>query len=744
MPLEMRNLNKSFKIFLAALMAVAPSMSYAKKGSVSERANTKGLSYAPALIKAENLDYDSEKKIATATGNVEITQGNRTLLADKLTYDKENSIVTASGHVALLEPTGTVIFAETMTLNNQLKRGVIKNFATRLKDKSLIAAREGEKISENKIVLRHLAYSPCSVCKEHPDKAPLWQIRAKEATIDSDKQRVSYKNAFLDLEGIPIIYTPYFSHPTPDADRKSGFLTPKYSSDHVFGAVVKTPYYYNIAPDKDATITPIFTTNEGIIMAGEYRKMLINGKYELKGSITDPQKVDPNGNNIAGNEVRGHFEGTGEFNASEYWTWGFDGKAASDDTYLKRYHFGDENVLTSKLYASRIENNDHILVNNLAFQGLQATDDQKTIPVVLPYVESHNERRVGEYGTNAFIDTNILALTREQGVSSKRVSLKGGVLQPYVTKSGSVFEAGASIRGDGYVVDNVIDSSGSSQTLNGTEGRAVPQASLKWSLPLLKSGHNRQYTLEPITKFIVSPYGGNPGKIPNEDSQDIEFSDTNLFDNNHFTGYDIIESGPRVNYGLRAGASDYQIGDFNMLFGQSYKTKTDANFNPKSGLAENFSDYVGKVSYNKNGIFDVAYKFRFDKDNFDIRNNTVSSTLNDGWAHFSADYVRINETPFISASPGAANTSDNREVIIAGTKLDLNEQWQFNANGNRDLVLGQWVSTKSGFVYKGDCVNFSLEWVREYTRDRDIVPSSTISFQFSLKNMGPKQPSSTM
>ena len=102
----------------------------------------------------------------------------------------------------------------------------------------------------------------------------------------------------------------------------------------------------------------------------------------------------------------------------------------------------------------------------------------------------------------------------------------------------------------------------------------------------------------------------------------------------------------------------------------------------------------------------------------------------------------INETP--SKTTSTSNLDDNREVIIAGTKLDINDQWQFNANGNRDLDRGRWVSTKSGFVYKGDCVNFSLEWVREYTRDRDIVPSSTISFQFSLKNLGPKQPSSKM
>ena len=478
--MKMRHYRKLLIISIVGLIYSLPNISYAKKGRIADQVNTKNIASSPALIKADTLDYNSEKKVVTASGNVEITQEGRTMLADSLTYDKENGIVTAKGHVVLHEPNNTVIFADSMELYHELKQGVIENFSARLVDNSLMAAKSAEKVSENKIVVRHLSYSPCSVCKEDPDQPPLWQIRSKEATINNDTQRVVYKNAFFDVKGVPVIYTPYFSHPTPDSDRTSGFLTPKYSSDHVFGAIAKTPYYYNIAPDKDATITPIFTTNEGMIMSGEYRQLLSNGRYDLKGSITDPQKVDANGNNIAGDQVRGHFQALGEFKAAESWTWGFNSKVASDDTYLQRYHFGDENALTSNLYANRIENNDHIIVQTLAFQGLQVTDNQKQIPVALPYEESHTERKIGEFGAKAFVDTNILALTREQGVDSKRVSLKGGFLQPYNTKSGSLFEAGLSLRGDGYVVDNVVDPINSNNTISGFQDRAIPEASLKW------------------------------------------------------------------------------------------------------------------------------------------------------------------------------------------------------------------------------------------------------------------------
>ncbi len=723
-----------YAILLILSAAAVPALSRDAYAQSAPSLNSNGITNTPALIKAETITYDTENAIVTAIGNVEITQGKRILLADSLTYDKDNNIVNAHGNISLLEPGGTVIFSDHVELRDDLKTGIVENFSARFSDNSLVAANSGERIDEDKIVIKQVVYSPCPLCKETPDKDPLWQVSAKEATIDSKDQRVIYNNAFFEIYGVPTLYTPYFSHPTPDADRKSGFLIPKYTHDGIFGTSVKTPYYYNIAPNMDATISPTFTANEGGILAGEFRHLVPEGEYFLKGSITNPEKVDASGNKIDGHDVRSHIEGKGEFAINDSWNWGFQGKRASDDTYLKRYNFGDEDVLTSSLHANKIENRDHILINTISFQGLKTTDDPGETPLILPYAESHTERSIGESGARAALDTNILALTRDEGASSNRISLKGTVSQPYITKSGSVFEAAASLRGDGYVVNDVEDPSNPANTLDGYEERVIPEANLKWSLPMVKKGGERHYLIEPITNFIVSPNGGNPDKIPNEDSQDIEFSAENLFENNHFSGYDRIEHGPRVNYGLRTSVSDYKKGDVNFLFGQSYRANENPDFSVPSGLSDNLSDYVGKLSYNKNDIFDVAYKFRFDKDSFAIRNNTVSGTVNYAPVRFTMDYVAINENSAATLSTTAPD--ENREVIIAGTNIDLSEKWEFEANGNRNLASGEWVSTKSGFVYKGACVDFSLNWLREYTRDRDIQPNSTFSFQVNLKNMG--------
>ena len=100
---------------------------------------------------------------------------------------------------------------------------------------------------------------------------------------------------------------------------------------------------------------------------------------------------------------------------------------------------------------------------------------------------------------------------------------------------------------------------------------------------------------------------------------------------------------------------------------------------------------------------------------------------------FDVDYLSVDE------NFDTTNTSlgdENRELILASTSIDLNEQWNISGNGHRDLEDGEWVSTKANLLYKGDCVDVNFSWFKEFTRDRDIRPNTTLSLQISLKNLG--------
>jgi LPS-assembly protein len=686
----------------------------------------------PAAIEADSLHYDEKTSVVTATGHVEVMQDNIMLTADKVTYNQKTNIVEADGNISLTEPDGNVFFAEHMSLKDDMKQGIIDNLSARFSDKSIMAAQKAERINEKVTVMDKVVYSPCTICEG--EKTPLWQVKANKATIDESEQTVTYKNAFFEVKGVPLLYTPYFSHPTPGADRKSGFLIPKYTNDHVFGTTIAAPYYFNIAPDKDLILTPIITTNQGPVLAGDFRHLIASGSYELKGSITNPDKVDENGNTLPGHEVRGHVEGKGNFNINDVWDWGFFGKRASDDTYLRRYHFGEEDVLTSSAYTTAISDRNYAKIETITFQGLRETDDPGKTPLILPNATGHYESAAGFNGSRWIGDANVLALSRDEGTSSDRLSLKGGWKLPYVTKSGNVFEFNASVRGDTYYATDVVtDPSNPNTNTTGTASRIIPQAELKWSLPLANEIKSKQVLLEPTANIIVSPYGGNPNDIPNEDSQDVEFSDENLFDSNHFSGYDLVESGPRINYGLRGGVYDYNTGDVGFIFGQSYRTKENNDFSQSSGLNDNFSDYVGRVGYDWQNKFNIAYRFRMDNEEYSINRNSVSTSLNLSPVKFDVDYVSVKDD---FSNINGVLTDQSRKSIIAGGTLDITDQWGISANGNRNIEDGQWISTKSSLFYKGDCVKWTLSWFKEYTRDRDIVPNSTISIQFSLKNLG--------
>lgn len=718
--------NVSICVFLSAFLSM-PVMA-ATKQSLNQKIDPS----APTEFAADKVDYDTKNSKVIASGHVEINHEGQILIADKVTYDQKTGIIKAIGNVSLMEKTGNVFFAEEMEIKDDFKEGVIEKLKAQFIDKSNMTSSKAHRKDGNITVLEDVIYSPCPVCKEDPNKPLLWRVRASKAIINEKEQKVSYQNARLEVKDIPVLYTPYISHPTPGADRKSGFLIPKYSNDRVFGTMVKTPFYVNMAPNMDIVLSPTFTTEEGVIMEADFRHLVKSGEYNISGSITNPNEIDENGRELEGRKVRGHLEGKGQFNLNEEWTWGFNGKRATDDTYLQKYHFGNEDVLTSKAYLTKIEDRNFINAETITFQGLKEDDDPGKTPLIFPRANAHFENPVNiDFLPDSRInfDANTLVLRRDEGVSSSRISLKSTYEIPLITKSGQLLNLSASLRGDGYNVEDVQN--GNNQE-NGLVGRVIPEVVAKWSYPFMRDDVSRQFVLEPVASVIVSPYGGNPDKLPNEDSQDIEFSDENLFDANHFTGFDVIENGPRMNYGLRGAVSDVTLGNINAVVGQNYRTRIDKNFTEQSGLDDYFSDYVGKLSYDYNNIFDIAYKFRVDKDSMDTRRNSVTTTLNTYKARFSVDYVNLDENFDVNNS----NNDANREIIITSGMFKLNDNWEISGHSNRDLENGEWVAIKTDLNYIGDCVDFSLTWLKEFTYDRDIVPNTTVSFRVSLKNLG--------
>ena len=184
---------------------------------------------APSVLTADTVVYDSEHKIVTATGDVEISTGQRRLLADEVRWDQGTAKVFATGNVVQIEPSGDALFSDEIELDDQFREGFATGVGILLQDNSRIAATQGTRREGNLIELDRAVYSPCPLCDDGKGN-PLWQIKARRVIYDQTAQTVSYRDARLEMFGLPIAYTPYFRHPAPGVKRQSGFLTPTFGT----------------------------------------------------------------------------------------------------------------------------------------------------------------------------------------------------------------------------------------------------------------------------------------------------------------------------------------------------------------------------------------------------------------------------------------------------------------------------------------------------------------------------------
>lgn len=689
-------------------------------GNAFAQPNPKSL----VLLEADRFGYDTKAAQVIAEGNAEVVQDHYTVLADRITYDQNTGIVRALGNVAVAEPTGNVYFAEEVELRDEVKTGVIHNFRARLADNALFAAREARKLDEDTTEMQYALYSACKVCK---GQEPFWQLKARRIRYNEAEQTVKYNHARFELFGVPVLYTPYFSHAAPGADRKSGFLVPSYELSGNLGATLQAPYYWNIAPNKDAVITPIYTSDEGPVLAGEYRHLLRNGYYELGGSITRPDRINDAGVRSGGQKYRGHFEGRGQFRLSDFWRWGFDAKRASDDTYLRRYDFGHEDLLTSKIYASGYEGRTFANVEALGFQGLREEDDSNVIPYIHPLADISHESDAGWHGSRFGMSGNAMALSRDVGPQTRRLSSTAYWRVPHVTSGGQVMEMRAQLRTDLYSVDDQpVTSNGAPDEYSGITGRVIPEFWFDWHYPLVKRFKSSSLIIEPTVQLVVGANGLASETIPNEDSLALEFSDSNLFSANHYPGYDLVESGTRVNYGIR-GQWHYDSGSHvHFLFGQNYHTDSNNLFPYNNDLGEELSDYVGRVAWTYHDQLRLAYRFRLDQKGFELKRNEVEGRLRMKPVNLSMTYVKLDQDPYL----------ENSEEIRAASAVNLTDNWIWTANGRRDLSEGgNMIRAGTGLVFQNECVTVSTSVNRRYIRDRDVEPSTSVKLEVFLKNL---------
>ncbi len=676
---------------------------------------------APVVLEAREMGYDQKHGVVVALGDVEVVQGDYVLRAEQLTYYQKLGLVRAKGNVSLLQPTGDIMFAEEVELKDDLKAGLIQEFRARLSDNSRFAAKEAVRESPYRTKLSKAVYSPCKLCK---GKAPFWQLRAGEVDIDEFNEKITYNDAWMEIAGVPVAYIPRMSHPTPDADAKSGFLAPEYSVNNQFGLTLKAPYYWRIAPNQQALITPWYTAEDGPLLQTEYEQLRDEGQHLVMFSAAYPERRSDTGSQIGGNEFRGHLFARGSHAFDDNLSIGYDINRTSDDTYLRRYNFSNEAVLFSRAFAQHVDGRNFLSAQGLAIQGLRVFDDPDTTPLILPTLEGYYETAPNDFGLKYFTSANAQLLSREVGVDQRRLSTSVGANIPYVSDGGHVLNATATMRTDFYQSDDVTIA-GNPQLQSGSETRLIPQLALEWRYPLIRRMASSSLTIEPLVLGVVQPNGNNPALIANEDSRVVELTDTNIFSVDRFPGLDAVDSGSRVSYGLRAQYLTAKNRMIEFLFGQSYNADDDTPFPNSNVQGEHLSDYIGRIAYQ--GTYStLAYRFGLDKDRFSPNRNELGGTYQFGKFLLSGNYLTLKDNVFLGDS----------EQVFGSIGFPIYGGFSANFGATRDILSDQMLFQNATLTYENDCFNVSLLGLRTFVRDRDVEPVSQISLRVGFKNLG--------
>ncbi len=681
----------------------------------------------PVRLNADEMSFDRERGIVTASGNVEVSQSGRTLYADNITYDQNTDVVTASGNVTIIEPEGEAVFGDFMQVSGDLKDAVVRNIGLILTDRSRIAGTGARRSDATVTELRNAVYSPCNLCPDDPEAPPLWQIKAVRVIHDKSTQTIEYRDAWLEMFGVPVAYTPYFQHPDPTVKRQSGFLFPSFGNSSDFGLTFEFPYFWNISPYEDLTVTPYLYTSKIPMIAAEHRRRFTNGELKTTASLTDNSSDSGDFSTEKGTfGIRGHIDSEGRFDIDDTWRWGFDLKRASDDTYLRRYGFASPQSLNSRLFAEGFRKRNYFSANTYLFQGLGSTDDQDSIPIVLPLIDFNHIGNRDRLGGRTSLDANLLALTRVDGTDTRRLSIHPKWERPFLDPLGGISGITLQLDGDFYHVNGLARSG---QTdFSGFSYRLRPLAAFDWKMPFVQTRGNVTQLLEPIVSAVWSPNGGNPVDIPNEDSTELEFDDTNLFSTNRFTGYDRVEGGVRVNYGLKWGVYGASGGSSSFFIGQTYRPRTDGTFAIGSGLEDEFSDIVSRVEVSPGPYFDVSYRTRFSSDNLSPNRHEIQMSAGVPALRLNSNYV------FLDQQQGSEFSG--REEITASLTSQINRYWSAGLNARRDIAADEMRTAGMYLRYENECVVFTTSLTRTFYEDRDLEPTDAITFFLTLKTIG--------
>jgi LPS-assembly protein len=750
---------------MVALGLLTPSALPAAAQSTSEQPfSPKVPENAKMQLTASELVYDRDHNKVIAVGGVQIDYGGYKLVAKRVEYDQKSGRMMAIGEIEMVEPGGNRVYADKLDVTHDFANGFINALRLETTDNTRMVAIKGRRVNTDTLILYKGVYTACEPCREHPEKPPLWQVKAERVIENGKTHTVRLESAHFELFGEPIAYIPVLELPDNTVKRKSGFLFPHMSSSQNLGFGLGISYYQTLTPHMDATATVTGYTAQGALLGGEFRQQFEWGLHTLQFAginQMDSHRFTP-GTSDYKNDQRFGVSSQAKFNINPRWTFGWDVLWQSDNNFARTYSLfdSDQPIHTDQIYLTGIGRRNYFDMRAFYFDVQDADPSnlaekqQAVVHPVIDYQYIHPEPILGGQFTATMnmqsltrtttdkvsVISDINVADRIPGIAgtSDRFTTDLDWRRTFILPGGLVLTPILGARGDGFRLDNNDPPAYSGDYYTGTDAtRYMLTAGIEARYPILFTTDNSSHVFEPIVQVFARPNEQLTGALPNEDAQSFVFDASNLFSEDKFSGFDRVEGGTRANMGFRyTGTFDsgYMIravfGESFQLAGKnSFATHDLVNVGADSGLETDRSDYVGAAGIEMPNGLSFSLGGRADEKTLDIRRTDSTVGYNGKRLQTEITYSRI------AAQPEYGYPTDGDEIQTTSA-IKLKDFWSLYGSFTWDLNNNVLSRRGIGFAYDDTCTIFAIG----FSQTKDIADTSAndweIGARLSFRTLG--------
>ncbi|USW96538.1 LPS-assembly protein LptD [Pseudomonas proteolytica] len=695
---------------------------------------------APTFIGAKASRYEQETQVATLAGDVVMRQGSMQVEAQEASLYQAENRGELNGNVRMRD-NGALIVGDHAQVQLDTGAAQIDNaeyvmHKSRIRGNALYAKR-----AENAIIrLKDGTYTTCE-----PD-SNAWQLRGNNITLNPATGFGTATNATLRVKNIPILYTPYIYFPIDDR-RQSGFLPPSFSSGGESGFTLVTPYYFNLAPNYDATLYPRYMTKRGLLMEGEFRYLTKSSEGQVGGAYLNDDNDE--------RSKQTDFEKT-RWMLNWQHKGGLDSRVMTEVDYTDisdPYYFQDlqtdqigverRDALNQQGAVSYRGDNYNARLNLQAYK--LATISQITPYNRLPQITFNGSLPYHPGGLNFAYDTEAVRFDRdlETGNFTDKDGIPSRRLDTYVTgltrANGTRLNVAPSMSlpmtsSYGFITPKLkyaytkydldLDNTGKSQLPTGqkfksSQDRSIPIASVDSGLYFDRAtqwfGKNYNQTLEPRLFYLYVPEK-DQSDIPVFDTSETSFSYGSLFRDNRFSGTDRIGDENKLSLGLTSRwIEENGFERQRVSVGQALYFK-DREVQLPGIVAADREDAQSDVS-----PIALDYEFRFNRDwratadyNWDTENHSPRS----GSAMF---HYQPEDNPNKVINVGYRYRND--QVVYN----QLTGKWQFGGDygtvGQENYVKDYYKIQQHDFSMMWPIIpqwNLITRWQYDYARNRTL------------------------